>query len=361
MALKLAGWRLLAASLGGIGAATLLCFRVLHASPTTAALLMLLIVLLTATSTRLPFAIGTALFATLCLDFFFLPPIGSVTISDFQNWISLLVFCSVSLIAGRLSNQLRTQRDTVVEQQREAERLHALNRLLLMSSTGDDMRRRIVNGCTQLFELDDFALFENLDGTLHHSGNRSSLPEEAMRTASTIDAVSVLDMQWVVVPVSLGNLQFGSMAYTRRVPLPAATIQALGGAVALGLAQTQAQEAATRSQVVHRSEELKSVMIDALAHDLKTPLTSIEAAAEMLARRGSLSTAQTNDMVAVIQEETRGLRRLVDEATHLARIDAKRFKLNLQPESVEQLVQAGIQSLGEKSGNSRIQTSVEPG
>ena len=64
--------------------------------------------------------------------------------------------------------------------------------------------------------------------------------------------------------------------------------------MAVSLAQAQTQQAANRAEAVRRSEELKSVMIDALAHELKTPLTAIEAAADML-HSGRVSAEQRDD------------------------------------------------------------------
>ena len=244
MRLKFEGMPVLLASLCGIGAITLVCFRFLPASSTTVALLLLLVVLLTAIATRLRSAIVAALVATFCLDFYFFPPVGSITISDPQNWIALLVFCLISLIAGRLSHQLRAQRDRVMQQQGEEERLHTLSRSLLMSSTDGDVRRLVVNDCTRLFEFEEFALFEKLNGTFYGSGSNNSLPVEAMRTATEPGSASINGTEWTVVPISLGNLPFGSIAFVRRSPLPSPTLNALAGTIALGLAQVQAQESA---------------------------------------------------------------------------------------------------------------------
>ncbi len=354
----LTGWWKLPASLAGIGGLTFFCFRVIPSSAVTAALLLLLMVVVTALSARQLFGIIAALTATLCLDLFFLPPIGSISIADPQNWIALIVFCALSLVSGRLSNRLRAQRDALVMQQRETERLHALSRSLLLSGSGEEMRRLLVNECSQLFELSGFVLFESLSQTFHHGGTECEYPADALRQATEKEAVSIDGCEWSVVPVRLGNLSLGSMAFTRPTPLPPSTIDSWASTVALGLAQVQAREAASRMAAVRRSEELKSVMIDALAHDLKTPLTAIEAAASMLANPAPLSARQATDMVAVIQEEAHGLRQLVEEAIHLARIDAKKLKLKMTPETAGELIGAALQSLGERGGSARIHVEV---
>ena len=180
-----------------------------------------------------------------------------------------------------------------------------------------------------------------------------------MRRATEPVTVDLAGTQWRIVPVCLGNLLFGSMAFVRAAELPSSTIRSWASTVALGLAQVQAQEAANRTVAIRRSEELKSVMIDALAHDLKTPLTAIEAAASMLAQPDPLTPEQTSDMVQVIEQEAQGLRRLVDEAIHLARIDAKRLKLELRAMPVRELLEAAIRSLGDKVETQRFKVRVQ--
>jgi two-component system, OmpR family, sensor histidine kinase KdpD len=158
--------------------------------------------------------------------------------------------------------------------------------------------------------------------------------------------------------VALGNRGFGSLGL-RGVELRQQTLQTLGGTIALGLAQSQAQEASARAEAVRRGEELKSIMIDALAHDLKTPLTAIEAAGDMLGRPLGISEPQKRDLVSVIQEEARGLRRLVDEAIHLARIDARKLKLECEPTPVADVINKAIQSLGERAAPDRVQVQLQ--
>ena len=99
-------------------AITLFSYRVVHANATVAAVALLLSVLVTGAYGKLPEAVVASCVATLCLDYFFIPPIGSVTIADPQGWIVLIVFLAVSLIATNLSTRLRLQRDELISKQR---------------------------------------------------------------------------------------------------------------------------------------------------------------------------------------------------------------------------------------------------
>jgi two-component system sensor histidine kinase KdpD len=99
----------LAAAAGSLVVA-LLCFY-LHSNATIAAIFLLLAVLLIGAYRARTEAIAASLTATLCLDYFFIPPIGKITIADPQDWLVLTGFLAVSLIATNLSAVLRRQRD----------------------------------------------------------------------------------------------------------------------------------------------------------------------------------------------------------------------------------------------------------
>lgn len=338
-------------------ATTLICFRVLHANATAAAVTLLLSVLLTGTYATLPEAIIAAFTATFCLDYFFIPPIRSVTVGDPQGWIVLAVFLIVSLIATNLSSRLRRQRDELLRQQTETEKLHALSRAMLFSEETEGMERLVINKCMELFSLTEIVLFELLDDAFYRSATQSSIPDELLRRVARNGSVhQSKEDRLTAIRVALGNKIFGSLAF-RGPMLDEQAMQALGSTIAMGIAQTQARTAGSRAEAIRRSEELKSVMIDALAHDLKTPLTAIEAAGDMLLSPANISSAQRQDLLEVIKQETGGLRRIVEEAIHLARIDAERLKLDCQAHSVDEIIQAAIASLGERAGPHQM----EPG
>jgi two-component system sensor histidine kinase KdpD len=300
----------LAAAAGSLAIA-LVCFRLFHSNATIAALFLLLGVVLAGAYASYAEAIAASLSATLCLDYFFIPPVGQITIADPQGWIALGVFLAVSLVATNLSARLRRQRDELATRQSDAEKLHALNRAILLSEGGThEVQRVLVNKCMELFGLEEAALFESATGEVHRSSQYGLIAETELRKAAR---------------------------YT----------------IAIGLAQAQAQQVASRAEAVRRSEELKSVMIDALAHELKTPLTAIEAAADML-QAGRVSQEQRDDLIDVVQQEAQRLRRLMGEAIHLARIEAKRLKLERQAIKVDSLIQRALDSLGQRAGSHPI-------
>ena len=100
----------LAAGLGAIAAVTFIYVQWLQVSnAATVSTTYLLIVLLVAATSRLWVAVVTSVVAMLCFNFFFLPPAGTFTIADPQNWVALFSFLAVSLVASNLSAVARTR------------------------------------------------------------------------------------------------------------------------------------------------------------------------------------------------------------------------------------------------------------
>lgn len=100
----------LAAGLLAIAVATYVYTTLLHVSnPATVSTTFLLVVLLVAAASTFRVAVTVSLAAVLAFNYFFLPPVGTFTIADPQNWTALITFLAVSLVAGNLSAAARAR------------------------------------------------------------------------------------------------------------------------------------------------------------------------------------------------------------------------------------------------------------
>lgn len=350
-----------ALSLLAVGLTTVLIGRVVPVNAITAGLLYLLEILLIATVATLVESVIASLAAALCFNVFFLPPIGRLTIADPQDWVALLAFLVTALVASKLSTGLRARQAEMLEAQRNIERLYALSRAMLLAGDTREVRRLIINKLIELFEFSQVALFETATSAFQRSKPDSIITDEMLRQTAVRGAVAYIEPQRLsLVPITLGGAHLGGLGFVG-TRLTDANLQALANTIALALAQSQAREAQTRADAVRKSEELKSVLIDALAHDLKTPLTAIDTAADLLVRPQPLSEEQRRDLLAVIREEVGGLKRMMEEAIHLARLDAKRLRLEYKNLSVQQMTQQAIDSLGALVGSHHLVLDVPSG
>jgi two-component system sensor histidine kinase KdpD len=340
----------------GIAAITVTLHSLLPVNSTTVALVYLLAILLIATYGKLSDAVVASIAATLSLDYFFLPPLGFITVASPQDWVALGVFVLVSLVASHLSTNFRRQRDELVSSQREIEKQYALSRSMLLSSSADGVRRLVVNKTIELFGFSEAVLFEVASGLFFRSQSESAISDERLRHSALYGTIEHDAAHGItILPVTLGNKNLGSLGFRGPI-LPEATLQTLGNTVAIGIAQAQAQEAGSRAEAVRKGEELKSILIDALAHDLKTPLTAMEAATGMLLQPSlAVSAEQRRDLLEVVHQEVQGLKQMLAQAIHLARIDAKKLKLETKPLHARELINLAILSLGERAGSNQLE------
>ncbi len=105
--------------------------RFLHANASTAGFAFLLAVLVVSAAWGLRCAIFLSVVATLAYNFFFLPPIGTFTIADPQNWIALFTFLLTAVIASQLSERARRETDNANSRRRELEQLYAFSQQML--------------------------------------------------------------------------------------------------------------------------------------------------------------------------------------------------------------------------------------
>ncbi len=209
-------------------------------NPTTVALVMLLVVLFVAASWGSRPAIVASVLGVLGLNFFFLPPVGTLTIADPDNWVALIVFLITAVTAGQLSANARRRADEAEAGRREIERLY------------DELR--------------------------------------------------------------------------------------------------SAFERASHAEALRESERLKSALLDAVTHDLRTPLTSIKASVTTLLdelKPGASDASQTvlseegrREMLDVINEESDRLNRFIEGLVEMARIEAGEFRLRRRWGTIEEMVLA---------------------
>ena len=307
----------------GVAAITALYALVLQVNPTTVALTYLVAILLVATTWGLVEATVASIAAVLCFNFFFLPPVGTFTIADPQNWVAFVAFLVTAIIASQLSGRARRRELEAAARQRDLERLYALSRSLLLTD-GGTTPGAIARHLADAFELQAAGVYDQRADVSAWAGARERrdlddrMREVARRGASVNDPSGI-----VITSVQLGGAPIGSVAVSER-RLTDTVLQSVANLVAIGLERSRAVEATAKAEAARESSELRATVLDALAHEFKTPLTAMKAASSDL-----LSTCpqpqHTKELAAIIDEETDRLGSLVTDAVHMLRIDAGDF------------------------------------
>ncbi|MEX2262735.1 MAG: ATP-binding protein [Bryobacteraceae bacterium] len=319
-----------AASLGLVAIVTVLCSRLLSVNATTAGFAYLIVVLAIATGWGLVEAVTASVTAMLCFNFFFFPPVGRLTIADPQNWVALGTFLVTALVASHLSNRAKRQAMEAKERQRETEQLYAFSRAILLteSSHVHPAGFQAAQHIAQTFDCPAVALYDAKAGQIYRGGT-GDLPDIETKLKRVVVEGSRLaerSADIMVTPITLGGRPIGSLAL-KGISCSDGALQALVNLVAIALERARSAEAASRAEAARQSEEFKSTLLDAIAHEFKTPLTSIKAAStSILSDSASLSSA-SREMAQIIDEEADRLTLLVTEAVRMSQIEAGKVRV----------------------------------
>jgi two-component system sensor histidine kinase KdpD len=232
-----------------------------HVNSTTVALALLTAVLFIAARMESGPALVASVLAVLCFNFFFLPPFGTLHVSEPENWVALAAFLLTAFVAGQLSTRARRRAEEAEAGRLEIERLY-----------------------------------------------------EELRTAF---------------------------------------------------------ERASHAEALRQSEKLKSALLDAVTHDIRTPLTSIKASVTTLLDelRGGTDDGQAvalgaesrREMLEVIDEESDRLNRFVEGLIELARIEAGELRLRLRWGALDEVVAAALARAEPLTKNHRVGVGLEDG
>ena len=329
----------IAGALGIVGLITAWYYRVASVNATTVALTLLLGILAIATVWGLAEAIAASIAAVLCFNYFFLPPIGTYTIADPQNWVALFTFLVTSVVASQLSARAKRRALEATRRQHEMERLYAFSRSLMLSEN-QPAGARISYQIALIFDAPAVAFYDRAEDKIHRAGLQDvPLPDERFRDAA-VQGTGFHDAatDTTVLPIILGGPAMGSLAIVGG-GISDTALHSIANLAAIELEHGRAQQTAARAEAARQNDELKALLLDALAHDFKTPLTSIKAAiTAVLADAGGTQ----RELLTVADEETDHLTSMVTEAIQIARVEAGNVRLEKSVRSVRALVSMAL-------------------
>lgn len=318
---------------------TFLLSRIVPVNPTTVGFAYLVAILFIAAWWGLAEAIVGSVASVLCFNFFFFPPVGTFTVADPQNWVALFAFLATAITASQLSAQVRRRALEAQNRQQEVERLYALSRSILLIEPLESVPRQLANQVAQSFGASSVALYERATGSVYRSGPEDfpGLDDQLKQAAVQGTLFHNPARGTLITAIRLGSEPIGSLGISG-VELSDSALQSLVNLVAIGLERARAQKAAGRAEAARQSEELKSTLLDAIAHEFKTPLTTIKAATTALLSDNPPKPERQKKFVAIVDEEADRLSGLVTDAIQMARIEAGRVRLHRERCSIREII-----------------------
>ena len=334
-------------SLAGVAVVTVIVAFYRHTAPgnsTTVALTFLLAVLIVSATWGLLYAVFLAIIATLALNFFFLPPVGTFTIADSQNWIALIVFLATAIIASQLSERARREARQATQRRKEIERLYTFSQRLLTTENVPELLNAIPKYVVECFGIRTAAVFVSGRTDIYRSG-----PDMQALTIEKLKPVMVRGEPAInagtdtsLAPIRLGVQSVGAIGVSGGL-LSLETLEALGTLIAIAIAHTRAIEKLSKAEASRENEKLRSAILDSVTHEFRTPLTSIKASVTTLLTTNELDAPEHRELLTVIDEESDRLNRLIGEAALMAQLDANQVELHRQPHHIGEAIERALE------------------
>jgi two-component system sensor histidine kinase KdpD len=278
----------------------------------------------------LPWAIGVSIASMLAFNFFFLPPQHTFALRDSENWVALAVYLFTAVVVSELAARARRRADDAEQQQREASLLAEIASHLLEGSNLDDQLDWIGSRVAQILGV----------GSARIELGRSLRPQEGMSPYPL-----------AVGPTTVGTVYADEHAEAdlevRRRFLPA-----LASLLAVANERERLTREALEAEALRRSDAVKTAILRAVSHDLRSPLTAIATAVGALRNTTlRLNPADREELLETIDLEQARLNRLVANLLEMSRLEAGAAAPAVELWTVDELIR---QAVADVAANGRV-------
>jgi two-component system, OmpR family, sensor histidine kinase KdpD len=311
----------------------------------TAGMVFLVVVVVTAAQAELVIALYGALLCAISYDYFFLPPLHTFTLAGPQEWVSILTFAVSSVVAGRVSERARKQKDQAEQRREDVERLYLLSQEMMLHEDAAALIRDLPSIVARICALGSVVLFvQDRDEYVSTEAELPALFKANLREVTDGASAAIASQDgYEAHALMVGMRAVGAMAW-KPASLSPETATAVSAQVGIAITRAIAIEATARMEASREGERLRAALIDSLTHELRTPLTSIRAAATTLTQNEGLDDEVRRELAAVVDEESAHLDALIGEAVEMAELDAKVLRIQPAPHHTRMLVEHAIEA-----------------
>lgn len=365
-----AGYGITAAMVAGVTAIASALFHVLDLG--NVALLYLLPVMAAASL----FGLRTGLFAgiasTLAYNFFFLPPVGTFSINNPENVVSVIVLLGIAIATSQLTARVRAQADLAAASARTNATLAGFLRQIAGINDLDTAAHRICDDICRLLDVQVVLLGPGTDRALDILA--ASDPAYRLDTMDSAAAGWAFDTgspagrgsgtltasEWLFQPLQAGDRAIGVIGVSserKGSPVRADQLPLLSSLIdqaALVLERLRLQAEMRDVDAVRTRDRLRAALLSSVSHDLRTPLTAVIAAA------GQLHHGATPELIGTIENEAQRLNRFVANLLDMARVEAGALKLKVEATDLSDAVTGAAHDARRALEGHRVHLDVPP-
>jgi two-component system sensor histidine kinase KdpD len=353
------GFRVLWQSLIAWGVMALLacCGFVLRVNLSTISSLFLMVVVAVASLCGFWQASLTSVMAVVCLDYLFLPPLFHFNITDSQDWVALGTFEATALVISRLSaKEIRSAGEAALHRT-GMEKLYELSRNSLLVDLRQPPGPQLAVLIHRIFGAGAVALFDKSLEREDRMGDWTADEQDLARDCC-LREVAQDDLKTGTSQRILEDGSGSLGALVVRGKLNPLVVDALASLSAIALDRHQSFEKEEKADVARRGEELRAAVMDALAHEIKQPLTTVYAASSGLLEMGGLTDLQRN-LVQMIDDEAIRLKELCTRLLLTAKLDTEQVGLEKDEVNLLELISDVLAGPQLATQRNRIQIAVD--
>jgi two-component system sensor histidine kinase KdpD len=335
------------------------------------ALLYLLPVMMAASLFGLRAGIAAGVMSSLAYNFFFLPPTGTLTISNPENVITIVVLLSVAIVTSQFAARVRDQANLASTSARQNAALAGFSRQLTTIGNDDELMQAICAELARTFDCRACVLTPSAEGPqlraasppedrlghIEHAAAQWAM-DKAQAAGRGSDTLTASD--WLFHPLSTARGVLGVVGLARddgREPLRSdqrPLLRSLVDQAALVLERMQLEHGLREVAELKERDRLRAALLSSVSHDLRTPITTILAAADAL--RGT----PTPELIDTIEGEARRLNRFVANLLDMARVEAGALRLAIEPVDLTDAVGSAVHDTRRMLEGHAIRLDVSP-
>jgi two-component system sensor histidine kinase KdpD len=275
-----------------------------------------------------------------CLDYFLTEPLFHLYMTGPQDWVALITFEGVSLVVSRLSNRVSRHARASELHGANLQKLYELSQGVLLLDGHVASEEQLTTLIQKTLGVKGVALWNGYDQRLSLQGACETSEEEMRSIFYSELSENDLLTSCARSVLRSGTRPIGSLLL-RDHALDALSINATVSLTAVAIERARSLSAESSAEASRQSEQLRSAILDGLAHALKTPLTTIKSASSGLIEMGNLS-GREQRLVVLIDQEVSRLDELTTRVLKTAKLDSRVLRPHREPLQVISLLQESI-------------------
>lgn len=348
-------------------------------------------------------AVASAVLAFLLSDLLLYEPYLTLVVSKRHHLLGLLIFLAIALGTGLLASRLRASADEIRREAGRTAMLYDLNRALISDVTLEQVLGSIARGVVDIYgargsrllvrretdpeafrvaaswpatqpgrddrrvlDMARRALDTGAMAGISHRGRRIRMPHGVSQSPRDLAAMPGDDVLYV--PVGAGEERFGVLEVTGRPgggrfrPEDERMLKSFADQAAIAVQRARLIEQVTRTRALEQSSELKSALLAAVSHDLRTPLAAIKMSASALQDTAiEWDDASRAELLGAISESADWLALVVDNLLDLSRIEGGALKPDRDWHDLEDLLQRVLAQMERQTVHHPVSLEIDPG